>query len=59
MDNEINLWIKIHPFGKDEMQMLAWDIFSLLSNKRWQHRDKIKTDKNKVTSHYDIINIAM
>jgi hypothetical protein len=34
VDENINLWIRRHPFGEDEIQMFAWDIFSLLSNRK-------------------------
>jgi hypothetical protein len=51
-----NLWITRHPFGEDEIQMFTWDIFSFLSNRKWQHRNKIKTSTKKVTSHYNITN---
>jgi len=56
VDENINLWITRHPFGEDEIQMFAWDVFSLLSNRKWKHRNKIKTNTKKVTAHYDIIN---
>jgi hypothetical protein len=56
VDENINLWITRHPFGEDEIQMFAWDMFSLLSNRKWQHKNQIKTSTKKVTSHYDIIN---
>jgi hypothetical protein len=59
VDEEINFWIIVRYFGKNEIQMFAWDIFPFFSNRRGQHQNEINVSKNKITNHCDLGNNIM
>jgi hypothetical protein len=55
VDEEINFWIIVRYFGKNEIQMFAWNIFLFFSNKG-QHQNEINVSTNKITNNCDLVN---